>query len=359
MSMNLAEHLKMLRKGKGISQEKLAEYLGVSYQAVSKWENGVTSPDISLLPDISRYFGITVDALLQAEVIDQEKLLEECSRKAEALFRDGKREEIIPIWQEAYQKMPNNPAVKEMLMSTYFDTDKVKYQKEIIELGTELYALQSDPVTDSYYKGQAIEQIARTYYENGNTEKAKEWVRKAYSIMHSQEMMFMQIEDNAEWLLGDFRFANHWYFDKLFYMVVRLNEVGAEQYGKEYVQCVLKTVAMLYETVYPGDDMGYETLRNLYNLHMLIAEGETSAGKDEEVVKRHLTRAVECAEKSTSVKEHKLIHPLVRGWQISDSPADHTQMVRFLQGELMQEYYKPYRGKEWFVELVKRLEIAL
>ena len=142
-------------------------------------------------------------------------------------------------------------------------------------------------------------------------------------------------------------------------MAVRLNEVGAEQYGKEYVQCVLKTVALLYETVYPGDDMGYETLRNLYNLHMLIAEGETYVGKDEEVVKRHLTRAVECAEKSTSVKEHKLIHPLVRGWQISDSPADHTQMVRFLQGELMQEYYKPYRGKEWFVELVKRLEIAL
>ena len=357
--MNLAEHLKMLRKEKGVSQEKLAEYLGVSYQAVSKWENGVTSPDISLLPDISRYFGITVDALLQAEVIDQEKLLEEYSREAEELFRNGKREEIIPVWQEAYQKMPNNPAVKEMLMSTYFDTDKVKYQKEIIELGTELYALQSDPVTDSYYKGQAIEQIARTYYANGNVSKAKEWVQKAYSIMHSQEMMFMQIEDNEEWLMGDFRFANHWYFDKLFYMAVRLNDVGVKRYGKEYVQKVLKTVATLYETVYPGDDMGYETLRNLYNLHMLIAEKEASLGKDEEVVQRHLTRAVECAEKSTFIKAHELTNPLMRGWQIADSPTDNTQMVRFLQGELMQEYYKPYREKEWFAELARRLEKVL
>lgn len=58
--MSLADKLKELRKSKNVSQEKLAEYLGVSYQAVSKWENGVTSPDILLLPDIARYYGITV-----------------------------------------------------------------------------------------------------------------------------------------------------------------------------------------------------------------------------------------------------------------------------------------------------------
>lgn len=48
--INLADKLKELRKAKNVSQEKLAEYLGVSYQAISKWENGVTSPDILLLP---------------------------------------------------------------------------------------------------------------------------------------------------------------------------------------------------------------------------------------------------------------------------------------------------------------------
>ncbi|MBQ7298923.1 MAG: helix-turn-helix transcriptional regulator [Clostridia bacterium] len=221
MSMSLAEKLKALRKAKQVSQEKLADYLGVSYQAVSKWENGITSPDISLLPDISRYFGITVDELLQVEKIDERAYFEDCSRRSEDMFRNGKREEIIPIWLEAYKKMPNNPAVKEMLMSVYFDTDKVKYQKEIIELGTELYNTQNDPMLDSYYQGQAIGQVSRTYYENGNTEKAKEWVWRAHSIMHSQEMMFMQIEDNEEWLVGDFRFANHWFFDKLFYMAMR------------------------------------------------------------------------------------------------------------------------------------------
>ena len=115
MNISLADKLKELRKTKKVSQEKLADYLGVSYQAVSKWENGVTSPDISLLPYISRYFGITVDDLLQAEKLDEREYFEECSRQSEELFRSGKRKEILPIWLEAHKKMPNNAAVKEML----------------------------------------------------------------------------------------------------------------------------------------------------------------------------------------------------------------------------------------------------
>lgn len=48
---------------KGITQEKLADYLNVSFQAVSKWEQGQTSPDISLLPEISTFFGVSIDDL--------------------------------------------------------------------------------------------------------------------------------------------------------------------------------------------------------------------------------------------------------------------------------------------------------
>ena len=71
MNISLSEKLKSLRKEKNVSQEKLAEYLGVSFQAVSKWENGNTYPDILLLPDIARFYGITIDELLQVEKIDE------------------------------------------------------------------------------------------------------------------------------------------------------------------------------------------------------------------------------------------------------------------------------------------------
>ena len=56
-----------LRKEKELKQDELAEILGVSAQAVSKWENDVTCPDISLLPKIADTFGVSIDSLFREE----------------------------------------------------------------------------------------------------------------------------------------------------------------------------------------------------------------------------------------------------------------------------------------------------
>lgn len=65
-TMNIGNNIAALRKEKGITQEELAKILGVSAQAVSKWENNSSCPDVALLTDIADYFGVTVDALLRA-----------------------------------------------------------------------------------------------------------------------------------------------------------------------------------------------------------------------------------------------------------------------------------------------------
>lgn len=62
--MTLGEKLKDIRKRFGLSQEKLANMLNVSRQAITKWENDTGIPDISNLQEISKVFGITVDYLL-------------------------------------------------------------------------------------------------------------------------------------------------------------------------------------------------------------------------------------------------------------------------------------------------------
>lgn len=67
VSMNIGNNIAALRKEKGITQEELANILGVSAQAVSKWENNSSCPDVALLTDIADYFGVTVDALLRAD----------------------------------------------------------------------------------------------------------------------------------------------------------------------------------------------------------------------------------------------------------------------------------------------------
>ena len=63
--MTMNENIKTLRLQKRLSQEALGELLGVSAQAVSKWEQGITSPDISLLPIMAECFGVTIDSLFQ------------------------------------------------------------------------------------------------------------------------------------------------------------------------------------------------------------------------------------------------------------------------------------------------------
>ena len=65
--MTFAENLKMLRKQAGMSQEQLAEKLGVSRQAVTKWETGVGIPDIENIMAISTLFNISIDDLLSNE----------------------------------------------------------------------------------------------------------------------------------------------------------------------------------------------------------------------------------------------------------------------------------------------------
>lgn len=64
MEIMISEVLKNLRKSKGTSQEVLAEAMGISVQAVSKWENNLSYPDIELLPQIADYYDVTIDYLL-------------------------------------------------------------------------------------------------------------------------------------------------------------------------------------------------------------------------------------------------------------------------------------------------------
>lgn len=71
--MSIGEKIASLRKQNNYTQEQLADKLGVSAQAVSKWENSITSPDISLLAMIAKLFNITIDELLGAEINDQEE----------------------------------------------------------------------------------------------------------------------------------------------------------------------------------------------------------------------------------------------------------------------------------------------
>ena len=64
MEMTIGKRIAQLRKEKGLTQEELSQKMEVSAQAVSKWENDQTCPDIASLPKLAKILGVTVDELL-------------------------------------------------------------------------------------------------------------------------------------------------------------------------------------------------------------------------------------------------------------------------------------------------------
>lgn len=78
MNIYFGENLKNLRKQKNLTQERLAEFLGVSFQTVSKWERGDTYPDITMLPEIASFFKVSVDEILGVNrAKDEEEIIKE------------------------------------------------------------------------------------------------------------------------------------------------------------------------------------------------------------------------------------------------------------------------------------------
>ena len=71
--IRLGENIKKYRQQKDMTQTQLASVFNVSEQAVSRWENGNTYPDISLLPAIADYFGISIDELMGMENYKDER----------------------------------------------------------------------------------------------------------------------------------------------------------------------------------------------------------------------------------------------------------------------------------------------
>ena len=77
MTLFIGENIKKLRLEKGITQEALAETLGITFQSVSRWERGESYPDITLLPTIASFFNISVDALLGTNKLQNEQKINE------------------------------------------------------------------------------------------------------------------------------------------------------------------------------------------------------------------------------------------------------------------------------------------
>ena len=105
--LKIGEKIKELRKAQDVTQEKLADYLNISYQAVSKWENGLALPDLSLIPALANFFGVTSDYLLDISLDNKSEKIENVLKEARSYTHTGEIEKSIAVIEEALKTYPN------------------------------------------------------------------------------------------------------------------------------------------------------------------------------------------------------------------------------------------------------------
>ena len=108
-----SRNLRRLRLAKGLTQEQLAATLGVSIQSVSRWERGNTLPDVMLLPEIARLYGVTVDDLYREEAVAYANYAQRLVSVYEAT---GRSEDFLAAEQE-FLRMPQESLTADDLRS--------------------------------------------------------------------------------------------------------------------------------------------------------------------------------------------------------------------------------------------------
>ena len=81
MELMIGNTLKRLRRDRDLTQEEVATHIGISCQAISKWERGDGYPDITMLPTLANYFGVSVDELIGMDEISSSKKLDDINQK--------------------------------------------------------------------------------------------------------------------------------------------------------------------------------------------------------------------------------------------------------------------------------------
>ncbi len=137
MNIYLSENIKRLRREKGLTQENLAEYFGVSFQSVSNWERGEAYPDITLLPRLAVFFNVSVDELLGVNNALAQERIEEYLKCYETMrYKDT--DAVFLRFQTAVKDFPGDFRIlvryMELLMFVRTEKDSPEYDKTSREL---------------------------------------------------------------------------------------------------------------------------------------------------------------------------------------------------------------------------------
>lgn len=305
MTIYFGENLKKLRKEKDMTQETLAEFLGVSFQTVSKWERGETYPDITMLPIISRFFCVTIDDLLGTNKSLEEQKINEYLE----LYDDMKLKDLTLTFnkfQEAIKEFPGDfrilirymellQEVKDFVCGEYKDTskelmsiyeniqnhctdDNIRIRSKVIMISHLLIKYQCIPNEDGKY---------RVYKEYLN--QAEEIINTLPSMKDSKELKLMGLAFDTE----NYNTTHRNALEELLFILQDTLFGYSYNYKPEKRLEIFTHIQGLINLIFPDGNYGKNCINRLYNYgHMGYLYHQIS---DDENALKHLKIAAEYA----------------------------------------------------------------
>lgn len=238
--MNIGNKIKELRKHRGVTQEQLAESIGISFQAVSKWETGVALPDIALAPVLASYFGVSLDELFDFNLnkidVEVDKIVYEAAKYRETDPQKGRQ-----ILQEGLKKYPQNDI---LLNNMLYVMNYSEFPDETIALASELVEKTNMPDV----KYDALRFLAYAYKAKGDIKCA------AAAIEQIPEIYFTKLTEMAYLFDGKEKFnaanTQKWVsFENLIQMMEKVSEYyeseGLFEKAREERQKALELISVM------------------------------------------------------------------------------------------------------------------
>ncbi len=285
--MTIGERIKVLRRKNDLTQERLAEYLSVSSQAVSKWECGLACPDLALIIPLARILHVSADELLGGTTEETD------ARQAELdkLCRDSwkyNNEEMYETAKQAVSEYPGN--YKYLMWLAGMESTMKMYDRSI-----QHYNIVIEECTDSELKNKAISETMFCYRALGKADEAMQ-----YAKMLPNESEFTRDHAMLACLQGEeLQLHKQMLLLKKFYAFLReLTGLYMSSTEKnEQATAAMDLKERILNAVFP-DENYLEFWHELCYIYEKRAELEVSIGAYDKAIE-YLRVMIECGKKYT------------------------------------------------------------